>query len=180
MKNMLYACLTTMFFVIALILFFIFFDKKDNKKDIDTNNGDKINIYNSDNKKIVENKNYNFELVLDEDAIVSGYDQFIEISDENCSLNVSSEKNNEDVCEKIKNECNDLGCNKYICEKYIDDWYKTIEYGDFAGSGDIILSKKSDDYTYFLNLECKDKNKDNINNILLDRIINGFDIKDNY
>lgn len=180
MKNMLYACLTTVFFVIALILFFVFFDRKATKKDVGISSGDRINIYNSDNKKVVENKNYNFDLILDDDVVVEGYDQFIEISHDDCVLNVSSEKDNEDICEKIKNECEDLECSKYICEKYKDDWYKTIEYGNFVGSGDIILSRKNSNYIYFLNLECKDKNKDNINNILIDRVINGFDIRNNY
>lgn len=173
---------------IALAFCFLFFNifaftKKAPKSFNNQNDSDKINIVEENNKKIVENKNYDFDLVLDDDLYVDGYDQFIEISKEKiddnlddgqCILNFSTEKNDKEICDYIKNECIDLGCKKYVCEKYKNDWYKTIEEGEFFGTGDIIFAKKEGEYTYFLNLECKNKEDDNENNVLIKEVIEGF------
>lgn len=176
------------FGTIILAFCFLFFNvfvftKRASKNINDGSGSDKINIIESNDKKIVENKNYDFDLILDDDLYVEGYDQFIEISDkeiseevkdDQCILNFSTEKNDKEICEYIKNECIDLGCKKYTCEKYKNNWYKTIEEGDFFGTGDIIFAKKDGEYTYFVNLECKNRADDNENNILIKEVIEGF------
>lgn len=135
--------------------------------------------------KIVENKEYGFDIKLDKKLFFSGKEDFIKVSNEKigknlldnqCVINISSEKSFYNVCDYIKNECLDFECEKYICEKYYEDWYKTVEYGNFFGTDDIILGYKNKDFIYFLNLECNKKENDNLNNPLFLEIIKGIKI----
>lgn len=178
MKNMFYIYLMAGTIIFLFIIFFIFSNTKNKNKEVNQYNDDKITIYNTNNKKIVENKNYDFDLVLDKDLYVNGYDQFIQISktlvNNECVINISSERNANSICDYIKNECIDMGCKEYVCEKYKKGWYKTIETGDFFGTGDVIFARKNNDYMYFINLECVDKREDDESNPLIEKIINGF------
>lgn len=183
MKNILYICIVSIISLSILIFSFVNTSKKKEKDDetIDYAYG---NIDNSGNKqKIFEDKKYSFELMLDDDLYIDGYDDFIKISDEKissdlgsdqCIIDLSTQKSDISICDYIKNECKELECKKYECEDYKKGWYKTKEEGDFAGSGDVMFAKKEGEYTYFLNLECADRSKDNENNPLIDNVINGF------
>lgn len=183
MKNIFFIGGAIILFLLLLFFnVFIFTIRTKNKND---NNiyTDKINIIEKNDKKIIENINYDFDLILNKDFYVSGYDKFIKISNENisknlnknqCVLNFSTEKIDKEICDYIKDECMELGCKKYVCEKYKNDWYKTIEDGDFYGTGDIIFAKTDNDYTYFLNLECENREDDNENNVLIKEVIDGF------
>ena len=173
---------------IMFINTFVFFRKTRNEDNIVR--PDAINIIEDKNNKIIEDNNYDFSLEVTKDVDVEGYDKFIKISDQKikdeiknnqCILNFSTEETKDDVCEYIRKECEELGCKKYVCEKYDRygnrNWYKTIEYGDFFGTGDIIFIQKNNDYMYFINLECANKQDDNEDNVLIKDVMEGMKIR---
>jgi len=185
MRNILYVYLVIVGILVILVFSFTILNRRNKKGPevaISDDTGD-TNIINEDDKKIIEDKKYGFDLMLDDNLYVKGSDEFIQVSNEEisndlnskqCVVDVVTEKSSVDVCDYIKNECQDLGCKKYTCESYKNGWYKIKEEGDFAGSGDIMFARKEGEYTYFLNLECSDINDDNENNPLIDDIINSF------
>ena len=143
-------------------------------------------ILEKDRKKIIENKEYGFDLEINKNLYYVGKEDFIRISNQNigknllknqCILNISTEKISENICDYFKNECTELNCKNYVCEKHYKDWYKIIQYGDFFGTGDGFLAYKNGDFLYALNLECEIKKDDNLDNPLLSLVVGGMLIK---